>query len=155
MEEVNAELNIKTKVFLTKEDKIDLIDRMDITKSDLIDRIDITKSDLIDRINKVKTELIVWIVGVSFLQYILLMVIRKFLKKSFYILHFHTPTLPHSHTFLKIFSCKLSFTFFNPAGTPSYTRFPPASPASGPRSITQSADLITSVLCSITSTECP
>jgi len=56
MEEINADLNTKTTVFLTKEDKIDLI----------------------DRINKVKTDLIVWIVGVSLLQYILLMVTRKF-----------------------------------------------------------------------------
>ena len=100
MEEVNADLNTKTTVFLNKEDKIDLIDRIDITKSDLIDRIDfsksdlsdriditksglinridITKSDLTDRINKVRKELIVWIVGVSLLQYILLMVTRKF-----------------------------------------------------------------------------
>jgi len=56
MQEVKSDLNTKTNVFLTKEDKIDLI----------------------DRINKVKTELIVWIVGVSLLQYILLMVTRKF-----------------------------------------------------------------------------
>ena len=56
MQEVKSDLNTKTTVFLTKEDKIDLI----------------------DRINKVKTELIVWIVGVSLLQYILLMVTRKF-----------------------------------------------------------------------------
>jgi len=56
MEEIKSDLNSKTIVFLTKEDKIDLI----------------------DRINKVKIELIVWIVGVSLLQYILLMVTRKF-----------------------------------------------------------------------------
>ncbi len=67
MEEVKSDLNTKTNIFLTKEDKIDLIDR-----------IDLTKSDLIDRIHKIKTELIVWIVGVSVLQYILLMVTRKF-----------------------------------------------------------------------------
>jgi exo-beta-1,3-glucanase (GH17 family) len=89
MEEIKSDLNTKTTVFLTKEDKIDLIDRIDVTKSDLINRIDITKSDLIDRIdivksdltdriNKVRTELIVWIVGVSLLQYILLIVTRKF-----------------------------------------------------------------------------
>jgi hypothetical protein len=67
MESVKADLDTKTNIFLTKEDKIDLIDR-----------IDITKADLIDRINKVKTDLIVWIVGVSVLQYILLLITRKF-----------------------------------------------------------------------------
>jgi hypothetical protein len=56
MEEIKSDLNSKTTVFLTKEDKIDLI----------------------DRINKIKTELIVWIVAVSLFQYILLMITRKF-----------------------------------------------------------------------------
>ena len=78
METVKANLDIKTNVFLTKEDKIDLIDRMDVTKEDLIDRMNTMRIELIDRINKVKTDLIVWIVGVSVLQYILLMVTRKF-----------------------------------------------------------------------------
>ena len=67
METVKSNLDIKTNVFLTKEDKIDLIDRMEIARVDLI-----------DRINKVKADLIVWIVGVSILQYILLMITRKF-----------------------------------------------------------------------------
>src|SRR5436190_201804 len=67
MDNIKSNLDSKTTVFLTKEDKIDLVDR-----------IDIAKTDLIDRINKVKTELIVWIVGVSLLQYILLMITRKF-----------------------------------------------------------------------------
>jgi hypothetical protein len=51
---------------------------MDINKADLIDRIEIDRADLIERINKVKTDLIVSIVGVSVLQYILLMITRKF-----------------------------------------------------------------------------
>ena len=67
METVKDNLEVKTSVFLTKEDKIDLIDRMDVIKTDLI-----------DRINKVKTDLVVWIVGASVLQYILLMITRKF-----------------------------------------------------------------------------
>ena len=67
MDTVKTNLEVKTSVFLTKEDKIDLIDRMDVIKVELI-----------DRINKVKTDLIVWIVGVSVMQYILLMVTRKF-----------------------------------------------------------------------------
>ena len=78
MEMVKSNLEVKTNVFLTKEDKIDLIDRMDITKADLIDKMNTIRIELIDRINKVKTDLIVWIVGVSVLQYILLMVTRKF-----------------------------------------------------------------------------
>ncbi|QEG21586.1 hypothetical protein MFFC18_14440 [Mariniblastus fucicola] len=41
------------------------------------------------------------------------------------------------------------------AGVPQTTTSPPASPPSGPRSIIQSADLSTSRLCSITTTECP
>jgi len=67
MEKVKTNLEAKISIFLTKDDKIDLIDRMDVLKVELI-----------DRINKVKTDLIVWIVGVSVLQYILLMVTRKF-----------------------------------------------------------------------------
>jgi hypothetical protein len=74
METVKANLDVKANVFLTKEDKIDLINRIDVTKSDLTDRMDIMKVDLIDRINKVKTDLIVWVIGISVLQYILLMV---------------------------------------------------------------------------------
>src|SRR5665213_487033 len=41
------------------------------------------------------------------------------------------------------------------SGVPAATRHPPSSPPSGPRSITQSAHLITSRLCSITSTVFP
>lgn len=100
METVKSNLDIKTNVFLTKEDKIDLIDRIDITKADLIDRIDITKADLIgriyttmadligriesaktdliDRMNKLETRLIVWFVSAFILNYILLMITRKF-----------------------------------------------------------------------------
>jgi hypothetical protein len=59
METVKSHLDTKTNVFLTKEDKIDLIDRMDVIKNDLI-----------DRINKIKTDIVVWIVSVSVLQYI-------------------------------------------------------------------------------------
>src|SRR5262245_44750568 len=48
------------------------------------------------------------------------------------------------------------FLFFaTPSGVPSATIFPPPSPPSGPRSITQSADLITSRLCSIMITVLP
>jgi hypothetical protein len=43
---------------------------MDITKADLVDRMNTMRNELIGKINKA----IVWIVGVSVLQYILLMV---------------------------------------------------------------------------------
>ena len=55
--EVKSELDAKTGVFLTKEDKVDLIDRM----------------------NKAKTETIVWIVAVGILQFILTILSKKFL----------------------------------------------------------------------------
>jgi uncharacterized protein (DUF2164 family) len=54
--EVKTELYNKTNIFLTKEDKIDLI----------------------DRINKAKTETIIWIVGIGVLQFILT-ILAKFL----------------------------------------------------------------------------
>ena len=76
-------------VFLTKEDKIDLIDRMDITKNDLvyridvtkndlIDRINITKNDFIDRINNVETRFTIWIISAFLLNYFMLMATKKF-----------------------------------------------------------------------------
>jgi hypothetical protein len=54
--EIKAEMDAKTNLFLTKEDKIDLIDRM----------------------NKIRTELIIWVVSVGIIQYLLLMLTKKF-----------------------------------------------------------------------------
>jgi len=68
---------------------------MDVTKADLIDRMNTMRIELIDRINKVKTDLIVWIVGVSVLQYILLMVTRKFFQLLIPLPVFHTSILPY------------------------------------------------------------
>ena len=95
--EVKAELDTRTNVFLTKEDlKAELDSRTNIfpTKEYLRTELKylrteldsktsefLTKNDkieLIDRINKVKTELIVWVVGVGVLQYLLLMLTKKF-----------------------------------------------------------------------------
>jgi hypothetical protein len=56
--EVQSELDNKTNTFLTKEDKIDLI----------------------DRINKSKTETIIWIVGIGVLQFILSLLAKYFLN---------------------------------------------------------------------------
>ena len=65
--EIKAEMEAKTNIFLTKEDKVELIDR--INNSTNLLRIEA---------NKTKTELIIWIVSVGFLQYIMLMITRKF-----------------------------------------------------------------------------
>ncbi len=100
METVKSNLETKTMVFLTKEDKIYLIVRMDVTKFELIDRIDamrtelnekinVTRIELIDKIDNFKTELIdrmnklerrltIWIISSFILNYILLMVSKKF-----------------------------------------------------------------------------
>ena len=55
--EVKSELDLCTNKFLVKEDKIDLI----------------------DRINKAKTETIIWIVGIGLLQFILIILSKKIL----------------------------------------------------------------------------
>jgi hypothetical protein len=55
--EVKTELEVKTDTFLTKEDKIDII----------------------DRIHRAKTETIVWIVGIGVLQFILSILAKKFM----------------------------------------------------------------------------
>ncbi len=55
--EIKTELSNKTETFLTKEDKIDIIDRM----------------------NKAKTETIIWIVSIGVLQFILALLSKKFL----------------------------------------------------------------------------
>ena len=57
--EVKTEFDNKTDTFLTKDDKVDLI----------------------DRINKSKTETIIWIVGIGVLQFILTL-LTKFLFTS-------------------------------------------------------------------------
>jgi hypothetical protein len=62
-EDLKVELDSKTNVFLTKEDKVDLIDRINKVKSE---------------VTKVKTELVVWVVSVGILQYLLLMLTKKF-----------------------------------------------------------------------------
>ncbi len=55
--EVKTELSNKTETFFTKEDKIDIIDRM----------------------NKAKTETIIWIVSIGVLQFVLALLSKKFL----------------------------------------------------------------------------
>ncbi len=55
--EVKDEVDAKSNILLTKDDKIDLI----------------------DRINKSKVETIIWIVGVGVLQFILSILAKKFM----------------------------------------------------------------------------
>lgn len=55
--EVKDEVDAKANILLTKDDKIDLI----------------------DRINKSKVETIIWIVGVGVLQFILFILTKKFM----------------------------------------------------------------------------
>ena len=55
--EITAEMEAKTSIFMTKEDKLDLV----------------------DRINKAKMETIIWIVGISLLQFMLTILSKKFL----------------------------------------------------------------------------
>ncbi len=55
--EVKDEVDAKSNILLTKDDKIDLI----------------------DRINKSKVETIIWIVGVGVLQFILFILTKKFM----------------------------------------------------------------------------
>ena len=92
--EVKAELNMNTNIFMTKDDKLDLIDQAKVDKIDLIERMKVDKIDLIeqmkvdkinlieqarmdkidliDRMNKNKTETLVWIVGVGILQFLMI-----------------------------------------------------------------------------------
>ncbi len=76
---IKQEVNEQANIFLTKEDKVDLIDRIDIFKTDVVNRIETIKADLIDRIHKSKTETIIWIVGVGILQFVLSIISKKIL----------------------------------------------------------------------------
>jgi hypothetical protein len=73
METVKTNLDIKTNVFLTKEDKIDLIDRIEVVRIDLIDRI----NSLEATVDKSKTEMIIWMVSLIILQYIVTILTKK------------------------------------------------------------------------------
>lgn len=88
--EAKSTLDAKRRVFMTKDDKLELngrisdtktelVDRINETKIQLVDRFNETKIELIDRINKSKTETIRWIVGVGILQFILSILSKKFL----------------------------------------------------------------------------
>jgi hypothetical protein len=88
--EVKSEFNNKTDLFMEKDEKIELIERINDTWVEFIERINSvevgltnrindTKGELIDRINKSKNETIIWIVGIGVLQFILSILSKKFL----------------------------------------------------------------------------
>ncbi|MFT4155614.1 hypothetical protein [Parafilimonas sp.] len=83
--EVRTEIDNKTSLFLTKADKIELIEKMNNDKIELLaklnnlhEKIGNDKVELIDRINKSKTETIIWIVGIGVLQFILTLLTKLF-----------------------------------------------------------------------------
>lgn len=57
--EVDARIGQKSDIFLTKDDKSELLSKIKEVQIDLKD----AQIDLIDRMNKNKTEILVWIVG--------------------------------------------------------------------------------------------
>jgi hypothetical protein len=78
-DEVESGINNKTAVLMTKDDQIELIERINDTKAELMHRINDTRGELIDRIGKAKNETIIWIVGIGVLQFILSILSKKFL----------------------------------------------------------------------------
>jgi hypothetical protein len=64
--EIDARIGQKSDIFLTKDDK-----------NELSDKINEVKTDLIDRMNKNKTEILVWIVGTGILQFLMVLLFRK------------------------------------------------------------------------------
>jgi hypothetical protein len=78
MEEVKSTLDMKTNVFLTKEDKIDLIDRIEVIRVDLIDRINNVGASGRAEAHKTRIEIFIWIVSMNVLQYVLTIITKKF-----------------------------------------------------------------------------
>jgi hypothetical protein len=86
--EIDSRIGQKSDIFLTKDDKSELSNKINEVKTDLIDRFDEVKTalshringvrvDLIDRMNKNKTEILVWIVGTGILQFLMVLLFRK------------------------------------------------------------------------------
>lgn len=99
--QMQSELKARTDTFLTKQDKVELLEKinddknellqkmsgdksellqkMSNDKSELLQMINNNKVELIDRIHKAKTETIIWIVGIGVLQFILGILAKNFL----------------------------------------------------------------------------
>jgi hypothetical protein len=64
--EIDEGIRRKSDIFLTKDDK-----------SELLHEINEVKVDLIDRMNKNKTEILVWIVGTGILQFLMVLLFKR------------------------------------------------------------------------------
>ncbi|MGI8952270.1 MAG: hypothetical protein ACR2FN_11905 [Chitinophagaceae bacterium] len=73
--EVKTELDNKTNLFLTKEDKIDLIEKMNADKTELLEKMNL----LAEKMNKDKIDLIKWMVGLWVSAIGLLIAVLKFI----------------------------------------------------------------------------
>lgn len=71
--EVDARIGQKSDIFLTKDDKSELLSKIKEVQIDLKD----AQIDLIDRMNKNKTEILVWIVGTGVLQFLMVLLFKK------------------------------------------------------------------------------
>ena len=71
--EVDAGIGQKSDIFLTKDDKSELLTKIKEVQIDLKD----AQINLIDRMNKNKTEILVWIVGTGILQFLMVLLFKK------------------------------------------------------------------------------
>ena len=71
--EVDARIGQKSDIFLTKDDKSELLSKIKEVQIDLKD----AQIDLIDRMNKNKTEILVWIVGTGVLQFLMVLLFKR------------------------------------------------------------------------------
>ena len=71
--EIDAGIRQKSDIFLTKDDKSELLTKIKEVQIDLKD----AQINLIDRMNKNKTEILVWIVGTSILQFLMALLFKK------------------------------------------------------------------------------
>jgi len=71
--EIDAGIGQKSDIFLTKDDKSELLTKIKEVQIDLKD----AQINLIDRMNKNKTEILVWIVGTGILQFLMVLLFKK------------------------------------------------------------------------------
>jgi len=71
--EVDTRISQKSDIFLTKDDKSELLSKIKEVQIDLKD----AQIDLIDRMNKNKTEILVWIVGTGVLQFLMVLLFKR------------------------------------------------------------------------------
>jgi hypothetical protein len=71
--EIDAKMEQKTAIFLTKEDKAELTQKI----SDTNTKIKEMEINLLDRMNKNKTEILMWIVSTGVLQFLMVLLSKK------------------------------------------------------------------------------